>query len=378
MIFTVANSCHIRVSRHWVIYAQSHLFPTRLAANPECYHRPRFVPRFVFNEKTHSMILRHCAVPFLLAGLSVSLAFAQAYPSKPIRFVVTLAAGAQTDRLARALGQEMSESMKQPIVVENKPGGGSIVGMLDVARSAADGHSVVITTAEPLIYNPLLYKKLPYDADNDFSYVTQLTRNLGSIVVNKDVPANNFAELVAYAKANPGKLNWGTWGAGSTPALYLDYIKWRNGLDIAAIPYKGTAPTLPAILSGEIQLTYLAIGTATPLVKAGKVKALAITGSNESTALPGIRSLAEYKSDPNLVSEFHVYGPAKVPVPILDRLAAEFAKAMRTPLLEKLMENTMLPVVSTPTEFAAAMKAKRAEAAKLFQVLNFKPSDAPQ
>jgi tripartite-type tricarboxylate transporter receptor subunit TctC len=322
--------------------------------------------------------MRFSIVSAMLAALLAAPSFAQTYPSKPIRFVVTLAAGAQTDRLARALGQEMSESLKQPIVVENKPGGGSIIGMMDVARSPADGHTVVITTAEPLIYNPLLYTKLPYDPDNDFSYVTQLTRNLGTVVVNKDVPANTFPELVAYAKANRGKLNWGTWGAGSTPALYLDYINRVNGLDIAAIPYKGTAPTLPAILSGEIHLTYLAIGTATPLVQAGKIKALAITGANESTALPGIRSLAEYKSDPNLVSEFHVYGPAKVPAATLERLSSEFARAMRTPTLQKLMANTMLPVGSTPTEFAAAIKTKKAEAAKLFKALNVKPTDAPQ
>jgi tripartite-type tricarboxylate transporter receptor subunit TctC len=224
---------------------------------------------------------------------------------------------------------------------------------------------------------PLLFAP-PYDPDNDFSYVSQLTRNLGVIVAGRDVPANTFPELIAYARANPGKLNWGTWGAGSTPAIYLEWIKRVNGVDIAAIPYKGTAPTLPALLSGEISLTYLAIGTGTPLAQAGKVKALAVTGSDSSPALPGVPSLASFKSDPNLVSEFHVYAPAKTPNAILERLSGEFAKALRTPLLEKLMANTMLPVGSTPAEFAAHMKVRKAEAAKLFKALAIKPSESPQ
>lgn len=308
----------------------------------------------------------------------VSTALAQSFPTKPLRFTVTLAAGAQTDRLARALAQQMSESVGQPIVVDNKPGGGSIVGMLALAKSPPDGYSVVITTAEPLIYNPLLYTKLPYDPENDFSYVTQLTSNLGVIVANRDVPGNSFPEVLAYARSNPGKLNWATWGAGSTPAIYLEWIKRQNGVDITAIPYKGTAPTLPAILSGEIGLTYLAIGTGAPLVQSGKLKALAITGAADSPALPNVPSLAEYKSDPSLVSEFHVYAPAKTPIPILERLSTEFSKALRTPLLQKNMANTMVPVGSTPAEFAASLKVKKVEAAKLFQALQIRPTDAPQ
>ena len=334
------------------------------------------------NTKTNGATMGRCLRTRLfalaLSILCVPMALAQSFPAKPLKIIVTLAAGAQTDRLARALAQEISQSVGQPVVVENKPGAGSIIGMLALAKSPPDGHTVVITTAEPLIYNPLLYKRLPYDADNDFSYVTQLTRNLGVIVANRDVPGNTFPEVIAYARANPGKLNWATWGPGSTPAIYLEWIKKQNGVDIAAIPYKGTAPTLPAILSGEIGLTYLAIGTAAPLVQSGKLKPLAITGANNSAVLPNVRSLSEYKSDPYLTSEFHVYAPAKTPNATLERLSTEFSKALRTPLLEKLMANTMLPVGSSPAEFGASLKTKKVEAAKLFQALQIRPADAPQ
>jgi len=303
---------------------------------------------------------------------------AQSFPVKPIRFIVPTSPGGLNDVIARALGQQISDSVGQPVLVENRPGAGSMIGMLALAKSPPDGYTVAITTAEALVYNPLLYTKLPYDPENDFSYVSQLVRNLGVIVANPAAPGNTFPEIIAYAKANPGALNWATWGPGSTPAIYLEWIRRQNDVDIAAIPYKGVGPSIPAIVSGQVQLAFMGIGSAVPLIQSGKLKALAITGANRASALPNVPNLAQYNSDPDFVSDFSAYAPARTPGAILERLSAEFAKALQTPQLQKVMAGTMVPVGSTPAEFAATLKAKKVAAARLFKALDIRPKDAPQ
>jgi tripartite-type tricarboxylate transporter receptor subunit TctC len=225
--------------------------------------------------------IRHCcaALAFLLSGANAPGVLAQAFPAKPIRIIVPTSPGGLNDLLSRALGQYVSESVGQPVLVENRPGGGSMIGMAFVAKSQPDGYTLCITTKEPLVYNPLMYSKLPYDPERDFSYVTHLVRTLGIIVANAAAPGNTFPEMIAYARANPGKLNWATWGPGSTPAIYLEWVKHSNGVDIAAIPYKGAGPSVPAIVSGEVHLTYTGIGLVIPHVQSGKLKALAIGGA---------------------------------------------------------------------------------------------------
>jgi tripartite-type tricarboxylate transporter receptor subunit TctC len=305
------------------------------------------------------------------------LAGGQAFPVKPIKIIVPTSPGGLNDLLSRTLAQLLSESVGQSVLVENRPGGGSIIGMTALAKSAPDGYTLAITTKEPLVYNPLLYTKLPYDADNDFSYVTQLVRTLGVIVANAAAPGNSFPEMIAYAKAHPGALNWATWGAGSTPAIYLEWIKRQNGVDIAAIPYKGAGPSIPAIVSGQVHLTYTAIGLALPHIKSGKLKALAITGSNRAPDLPNVQNLAQYNSDPDFASGFGVYAPARTPGPVLERLSTEFRKALHTPPLQKIMLGTMEPVGNTPAEFAASLKADKAQAALVFKALGIRPTAAP-
>ena len=302
---------------------------------------------------------------------------AQSFPSKPVRIIVPTSPGGLNDLLSRTLGQLVSESLGQPVVVENRPGGGSMIGMAALAKSPPDGYTVAITTKEPLVYNPLLYTRIPYDADKDFSYVTHLVRTLGVIVSNVSAPGNSFPEMIAYARANPGALNWATWGAGSTPAIYLEWIKRQNAVDIAAIPYKGAGPSIAAIVAGQVHLTYTAIGLAMPYIQTGKLKVLAVTGSNRARALPNVPNLEQFNSDPDFASGFAVYAPAGTPAPVLERLAAEFRKALYTPQLEKIMAGTMEPVGSTPAELAASIKADKANAARIFKALGIRPSDAP-
>ncbi len=326
--------------------------------------------------KPVARVLRATLIFGCLVG-SMSI-LAQSYPAKPIRIIVPTSPGGLNDLLSRTLGKHIAESLGQAVLVDNRPGGGAMIGMSALAKSAPDGYTVAIATSEPLVYNPLLYVKLPYDADNDFSYVTQLVKTLGVIVANGAAPFNSFPEMIAHAKAKPGTLNWATWGAASTPAVYLEWVKHQNGVNIAAIPYKGAGPSLPAIVSGEVQLTYSGIGLILPYTPSGKLKALAITGAASASALPGVPPLAQFNSDPDIPSGFSVYAPARTPAPILDRLSTEFRNALKTPAAQKVMEGSMVPVANTPAEFAAAIKVFKANAARVFKTLGIKPTDAPQ
>ncbi len=319
-----------------------------------------------------------CFAAAIAGCLACAGVHAQSFPSKPIRIIVPTSPGGLNDLLSRTLGQAVSEQVGQPIVVENRPGAGSMIGMAALAKSPPDGYTLAITTKEPLVYNPLLYKSLPYDADRDFSYVTHLVRTLGIIVANASAPGASFPEMIAYARANPGVLNWATWGAGSTPAIYLEWIKRQNGIDIAAIPYKGAGPSIAAIVAGQVHLTYTAIGLALPYTATGKLKALAITGSNHAAARPGVPNLAAYNSDPDFASGFAVYGPGGIPGTVMERLASEFRRALQTAPLQKIMAGTMEPVGSTPAEFAASIKADKANAALVFKALGIRPVDAPE
>ena len=304
-------------------------------------------------------------------------ALAQSFPAKPIKIIVPTSPGGLNDLISRTLGQSISESVGQPVVVENRPGAGSMIGMLALAKSPADGYTIAITTAEPLVYNPLLYTKMPYDAEKDFSYISQLVRTLGAIIAPASAPFGTFPEMIALAKAKPGSLNWATWGPGSTPAMYLEWIKRQNGVDIVAVPYKGAGPSLPATVSGEVQLTYTGIGLALPLIRTGKLKALAITGADVAPPIPDVAPLGKFNSDPGLASGFAAYGPANIPGAIMERLSAELRIALRAPGAVKAMENNMVPVGNTPAEFAAQIKGDRVNAARVLKAMGIKATDAP-
>ena len=302
----------------------------------------------------------------------------QAFPSKPIRIIVSTSPGGITDLLARNSGQAVSESIGQPVLVEYRPGAGTFIGMSACAKSPPDGYTVCITTAESLVYNPLLFTKLPYDPDHDFAPVTVIAQAYGLIVAHEAVKAGTFPELLALARANPGTLNFATWGPGSIPGIYLEWINRQNGVQLTAIPYKGAGAATPAILAGQVQVTYTAIGLVRPHLKSGRLKLLAVTGSKRQAEFPDTPSLGELNSDPALYSGFSLFAPSKTPAPIVERLSAEFAKAIRSPRMQALLkENSLEGVGYTPSEFAEFLKADRANAARIFRTLGIKPADAP-
>jgi tripartite-type tricarboxylate transporter receptor subunit TctC len=212
--------------------------------------------------------MRAAILRFLLAWLALLTAapftampaHAQKFPSKPIHVILPFAVGGLLDATVRAIGQNLSQSVGQPVLVENKPGGGTFIGMEACARATPDGYTICVTTPDSLVYNPYLYTQVPYDAEKDFVPVTNLVFINSIIVAAGNAPFNTFKEMIAYAKANPGKVTWATWGAGSIPHVYLEAVIHAFNVDILQVPYKGAGQAYPAVLSGEAQVTYGGLG----------------------------------------------------------------------------------------------------------------------
>ena len=321
--------------------------------------------------------MKSLACLVLALGLGTS-AIAQQAGGKPMRIIVPYAAGGVTDAVARAVAARLGEIAARPVLVENRPGGSTIIGMQQCARADPDGSTTCITVPDSLSYNPQLFTNLPYDAEKDFAPVINLGFTNNLLVAHAGVPFDSYKGLVAYAKANPGKLNWGTWGAATIPDVYLRWITKQAGVDIVAVPYKGSAGTIPAVLSGEVQITFMGFGTALPHIKAGKMKALVAVGDRRSAYMPELPTLAEQGGDPGLVSYFGIFAPGPTPKAIVDQLNADFAKAVRTPQVQEFYKSyTIDTALTSAAEFAAYVKADRDNAAKVFQGIGVKPSAAP-
>ncbi len=321
------------------------------------------------------------AVPVAIALLMLAAAQpagAQSFPVKPIRIIVPYGAGGVTDLLARVLGASIAESTGQQVTVEPRPGGSSIIGMSACAKAAPDGYTVCLTVPDSLTNNPLLFADLPYDAVRDFAPVTVLGWSSMLVVANANAPISTFKEMVAYSKSNPGKLNWGTWGPASTPDIYLRWIERQAGAQITTIPYSSAAQANPALFAGQIDLTVTGIGFALPFVKSGKIKVLAVMGKERSSYFPDVPTLAEEGADPGLTVYFCIFAPAKTPPAIIERLNAEFAKAIRTPKVQDFYRTyTLRPEGNSAAEFAEFLKTDRAIVGKVFSALGIKPGAAP-
>jgi tripartite-type tricarboxylate transporter receptor subunit TctC len=334
----------------------------------------------VFRKNTSSLFAAGLMLLGLLAGAAQpSYAQADAYPSKPIRIIASTSPGGVTDMLARTLGQLIGEAMGQSVIVENKPGAGTFIGMSACAKAAADGYTLCITDNQSLVYNPLLFTKLPYDPDHDFVPVGTIARSNGGVILaHSSVAASSFKEMIAYARENPGAVNFATWGPGSIPAIYYSWITRQNDVQITAVPYKGAGPSFLAITSGQVQLAYGNVGIAKPLLDAGKLKILAMTGSRRHPAYPNVPSLGELNSDPATDTYFGIYAPARTPAAIVKRLNAEMAKALKSARFQATArDNSLEPLITTPEEFATMLQGTRANAARVFNAIGIKPTDAP-
>jgi len=303
----------------------------------------------------------------VLLALVAALACAQTYPTKPIRLVVPFPPGGATDILARDVAQKLTEAWGQSVIVDNRPGAGGNIGSELVAKSAPDGYTLEMGTVGTHAINASLYAKMPYDHVKDFTPVILVAGVPNVLVVNPALPANSVAELIAYAKANPGKLNFASSGNGTSIHLSGELFKVMAGVQITHIPYKGSAPALQDLLSGQVQMMFDNLPPSLPQIKAGKLRALAVTSLIRAPALPDVPTLSESGLPGFEASSwFGILAPAGTPAPIVAKLNAEIAKWLATPeAKEKLAKQGANAAGGTPDDFAKHIAAETAKWAKV-------------
>jgi tripartite-type tricarboxylate transporter receptor subunit TctC len=301
--------------------------------------------------------MRLLATLFLL--LAASAAGAQSWPAKPVRIVVAYPPGGGIDVMARQLADKLSPAWGQPVVVENKPGANTILAADTVAKAAPDGYTVLMTSDATFSINPHLYAKLPYDWQKSFAPVTMLVLLQQLLVANPSLPASTLAELVDYAKKNPGKVNYASYGSGSQPHLSGEMLKYKAGIDLVHVPYKGISLAVPAVMAGEVQLTFAGIASSMGPLKAGRIKALAIGGAKRSPLLPEVPTFAEL-GYPEVETHawFGFFLPAGSPREAVERLYSDTKKILEEPQFrqKQLVDRGYEVVGSSPAEFAAYMK----------------------
>ncbi|SOZ39173.1 Bug family tripartite tricarboxylate transporter substrate binding protein [Cupriavidus neocaledonicus] len=301
--------------------------------------------------------------------LATSLAAAGPYPDKPIRMVVPFPPGGTTDLLGRVLATRLSETLGQQVVVDNRPGAGGTIGSDLVAKAPADGYTLMFGTVGTQSINATLYRKLPFDPQKDFSPVALFAGVPNILVVNPNVPARNVRELVSYARANPGKLNMGSAGNGTTNHLSGELFKSMAGVQIVHVPYKGSGPAMADLLANQVQLMFDNLPGSLPHVKAGRLRALAVTSATRSPALPDVPTMAEagiagYEAD----VWFGVVGPRGLPPEVSSRLSQEITRiAQDKAMRDKLVQAGAAPLTSTPEQFSALIRRDTDKWAKLVQ-----------
>ena len=312
----------------------------------------------------------------LLFLSTIQLASGQDYPVRAVRIVVPFAAGATNDIVARLFARKFSEQTKQPFVVENRAGGSGIPGAEFVARSAPDGYTLLLGNTSLLGIHVSLYSKLPYDP-RDFAPVSVLAISPSALVVHPSVPAKSASELVAHAKASPGKLNYASAGNGTPFHLSAELFKAQTGTNMVHVPYKGAAPALSDLLAGEVQLMFDNIPSVLPHIRSGKVRAIATTGATRLSLLPEVPTLAEagFKNAQS-VSWFAIVAPKGTPKDIIARLHAEIVKAeSQADVRQRLYELGAEPVGNSPEEAAEHIRAEIAKWEKVIKESGAKADD---
>lgn len=296
---------------------------------------------------------------------------ADAYPSKPIKWVVPFPPGGAMDVIARTLGDKLSRSMKQPVIIENRPGAGGAIGSGVVAKAEPDGHTMMIVSIGHAV-NPSIYPKLAYDATRDFAPVSLVAIVPNVLVAHPAVKAGNVKELIALAKAQPGKLTYASAGNGTTVHLAAELFNSMAGVDIMHVPYKGSAPAVTDLMGGQVNIMFDSVSSARPYIDAGKLKALAVTTSKRSSVLPNVPTVAESGLPGYELSGWYaVFVPGKTPKPIVDRLNAELVKALKeTDVRARFTQIGAEPVGSSPQELGATLKTETARWAKIVRERN--------
>ena len=313
----------------------------------------------------------------LLAGLALAAvgnASAQDFPTKPIRIVVPYTPGGTTDNLARLCAQELTKAWGQPVIVDNRPGASGIIASQLVAEAAPDGYTLLLGTSTQLATNVALYPKLSYNPVKDFAPVAVLVKGYNVLVVHPSIPATSVKELIALAKSKPGQLNFATSGNGTSQHLSAELFKSMAGVNMMHIPYKGSAPALVDLLSGQVPVMFENILTVVPHIKAGSLRALAVTGAKRWPTLPDLPTIAEAGLPGYEISGFYgIVAPAGTPKPIVAKLNKELTRIISNPdLRERLLVQGFEPSPSTPDEFTELIKTYIAKNAQIVKEAGIK------
>jgi tripartite-type tricarboxylate transporter receptor subunit TctC len=303
----------------------------------------------------------------LLVGAS-GVVHAQTYPNSPVRIIVPFPAGGGVDGMGRILAQKLTESFGKSFVIENRGGANGNIGTEVAAKSAKDGYTLLVTGAG-LVTNPSLYAKVPYDAVKDLDPISLAAMAPNILVVHPSVPARTVKELIALARARPGEVQYGGSGSGSTPHLAAELFKTMAHIDIVHIPYRGTGPALVGLLSGEANIMFLPVTSGVPLVKSGRLRALAVTSTKRLQVVPQVPTVAESGLKGYESSQWYgMLAPAGTPADILTVLNTHVVKCMQSPdVKQRLLDEGAVPIGSTREEFASHIRAELAKWAKVIK-----------
>lgn len=292
--------------------------------------------------------------------LPVDSAFAQAYPAKPVRIVVPFAPGGGSDIIARIIAPALTDRLGQQVIVENRPGASTIVGAELVARAQPDGYTLLLALTGMLAINPSLYSKLPYDPVSSFAPISLIATSPNILVVHPSLPAKNVAQLINLAKAHPGRLNFASSGTGGAPHLAGELFKHLAGIDIVQVPYKGAAPALADVLGGHVSIMFSALPPVLPVVRAGRLRALAVTAAKRSKLVPELPTMAEAGVPGfEVTTWFGMLAPAATDRKIIDRLNADVRLILRDEaLIRRFAEQGLETRDSSAADFSAYIKSE--------------------
>ena len=310
---------------------------------------------------------------FTLACATLTLAYAPAgisqgarnYPDKPVRIIVGYSPGGLPDTIARIIAQRLGETWKQQVIVDNRPGANGLVGAETVVRSAPDGYTLLVTDNSTHTIHPFLYAKMPFDPTKELIPVSMTARAPLYLAVHPSFPATSMQELIALAKASPGKYSYGSSGIGSTHQLAMEFLKSSLGLDIVHVPYKGTGQSVPALVGGQVQMAFSGYTSLSAQVKDGRVKLLGINSLKRSPATPNVPAIAEMIAGFDFAPTFGFFSPAGLPKDIAAKIATDVADALKAPEVATRFANLdIIPIGASGEEFAVSLKADAERYAK--------------
>jgi tripartite-type tricarboxylate transporter receptor subunit TctC len=329
--------------------------------------------------RNHRRTLIGTAAAIAVLSALPAASFAQDYPARPITIVVPFSAAGGVDAMARLLAEQLRVSLKQSVVIDNKPGASGMLGAAYVAKAAPDGYTLLLGSAGETAINPLVYKaRMQYAPEKDLAPITLVTRVPNVLVANPALPVKNVEELIAYAKKNPGKLSYATSGVGNPQHLNGELFSSLAGIQMNHIPYKGSAGQLVDVAGGNVDLSFVSMAGAAPFLKGGRLKALAVTSAKRASFAPDIPTIAEYKpmAAYNMDNWFGLFAPAKTPADVQQKLNAAVTQALQDPALaKKLMDQGGEPAPMTIDQFRTFIKTESVQYGRIVEAAKITPDN---